>query len=43
MKLPQSGNTIWFNRAFLYYHRVDTDEPFVDEMYWIMRRLKIIT
>lgn len=42
MNFPKSGNNIWFNRAFLYYHRVDNDPEFVGEMYWIMKKAEII-
>ena len=42
MKFPKSGNKIWFNRAFLYYHRVDSDPLFVGEMYWLMQAIGVI-
>ena len=42
MKFPQTGNKIWYNRAFLYYHRVDNDADFVREMYYIMKESGLI-
>jgi len=42
MKFPQTGNKIWFNRAFLYYHRCRDDPLFVGEMYWIMKEIGVI-
>ena len=42
MNFPKTGNKIWFNRAFLYYHKYENDPYFVGEMYWIMKKIGVI-
>lgn len=42
MKFPESGNKIWYNRAFLYYSRYSKDPEFTGEFYWLMKDIGII-
>ncbi len=42
MKFPQSGNKIWYNRAFLYWHRYAHDPDFSSELFFIMNELGFI-
>lgn len=37
MNFPTSGNKIWFNRAWYYYHNYSKDPRFIGEMYWILK------
>ena len=42
MELPKTGNTVWFNRAFVYYYKSKKPDVFRGEFLFIMKELGVI-